>query len=339
MLVTLDQTKLKELGISESLEISHIAVLDAIQSLYASKSTLKIDFNEETYALIPYDFIIQICPSFGFSKLSVKKAIDRLISLKFLKENTDLQKKNASYLLLDDLADHYYGLSVIQKEKKENAIIRVKSDADQYSKHTTEIIEYLNRRTGMSYKTNSRKTRSLITARFHEGFKKEDFIAVIDDKVQSWLHSPERAEYLRPITLFSLEKFEGYVQTAKMRSVAKEELKPIDPDSSEGRFIDYWKNTVLSHIPLVEDLERDHIWVKAYEELRLLKYGKVAISNAVEQAKKSPYWAEKLINPMFLVEKKKGIAAIASLLISHEASIGREQKETAPPAKQYESKV
>ena len=44
------------------------------------------------------------------------------------------------------------------------------------------IIDYLNQKTNSSYKPGSRRTRDLITARWHEGFQLEDFKRVIDLK-------------------------------------------------------------------------------------------------------------------------------------------------------------
>ena len=43
-----------------------------------------------------------------------------------------------------------------------------------------------------------------------EGFKEDDFIKVIDNKVKSWTGT-KWENYLRPSTLFNAEKFEGYL--------------------------------------------------------------------------------------------------------------------------------
>jgi uncharacterized phage protein (TIGR02220 family) len=72
-----------------------------------------------------------------------------------------------------------------------------------------EIINYLNLRTNHNYKSNVNKTRTLIHARWNEGFRLEDFKIVIDKKSVEWLKT-EYEKFLRPETLFG-PKFEGYL--------------------------------------------------------------------------------------------------------------------------------
>lgn len=83
------------------------------------------------------------------------------------------------------------------------------------------IVEYLNAKTGKSYKASSKKTRSLIKARFNDGFTFDDFKIVIDNKVLDWANDDEMSKYLRPETLFS-NKFEGYLNE-------NPRLKPDNP--------------------------------------------------------------------------------------------------------------
>lgn len=82
-----------------------------------------------------------------------------------------------------------------------------------------EIIEYLNEKTGRSYRHNTQKTQSLIKARFREGFTLDDFRTVIDHKAIDWMSNAEMSLYLRPETLFG-QKFEGYLETAKSQGAA-----------------------------------------------------------------------------------------------------------------------
>ena len=91
------------------------------------------------------------------------------------------------------------------------------STTESSSKNTTEkkippfseIITYLNQKTKSSYKPRTRKTKELITARWNEGFRLEDFKKVIDLKTEEWLEDPFWSKYLRPETLFG-PKFESY---------------------------------------------------------------------------------------------------------------------------------
>lgn len=74
----------------------------------------------------------------------------------------------------------------------------------------SEIVGYLNSKTGKAYRPSSRRTRAAIHARLEEGFALEDFKAVIDRKCADWLKDPKMEEYLRPETLFG-PKFESYL--------------------------------------------------------------------------------------------------------------------------------
>lgn len=73
-----------------------------------------------------------------------------------------------------------------------------------------EIVHALNEAAGTRYRSSSDKTRRLIHARWAEGYRLPDFLAVIDTMAAEWAGDPKMAKYLRPSTLFS-PKFEDYV--------------------------------------------------------------------------------------------------------------------------------
>lgn len=73
-----------------------------------------------------------------------------------------------------------------------------------------DIVDYLNSKIGSHYKSSSNKTRTLIHARFKEGFNADDFKTVIDKKTAEWLKDTKMQKFLRPETLFGT-KFEGYL--------------------------------------------------------------------------------------------------------------------------------
>lgn len=72
------------------------------------------------------------------------------------------------------------------------------------------IIDYLNAKTKKSFKSTTIKTRQVISDRWNEGFRFDDFKKVIDNKIINWLNDPIRNIYLRPDTLFG-DKFESYL--------------------------------------------------------------------------------------------------------------------------------
>ncbi len=70
------------------------------------------------------------------------------------------------------------------------------------------VIGHLNQLTGKKYRTSA-GNRSLIHARYKEGWAWEDFEKVHRIKTKEWLGT-EREKYLRPITLYNPNKFESY---------------------------------------------------------------------------------------------------------------------------------
>lgn len=101
-----------------------------------------------------------------------------------------------------------------------------KNDNNEQEKNIPyrDIVGYLNEKAGTSFKYTSRATREKIRARWMEGHRLDDFKRVIDNKVSSWKDT-EYAKYLRPITLFSSSKFEGYLN----EKAPTHQVKPFQP--------------------------------------------------------------------------------------------------------------
>lgn len=77
-----------------------------------------------------------------------------------------------------------------------------------------EVIEYLNARTGKSFRASSESTTRKVAARLKEGYTVGDFKRVIDNKVKDWANDGSMAKYLRPETLFGT-KFEAYLNEGR----------------------------------------------------------------------------------------------------------------------------
>ena len=75
---------------------------------------------------------------------------------------------------------------------------------------STEIVSYLNEKTGKNFSPKTKATTSHIKARLNEGRTIDDFKRVIDSKCAKWLTDPKMVDYLRPDTLFGT-KFEAYL--------------------------------------------------------------------------------------------------------------------------------
>lgn len=114
-----------------------------------------------------------------------------------------------------------------------NNIMSSKHDSIPY----LEIIDYLNRQTNSKFKHTTQATKTLIKARFNEGFKLDDFKQVIDNKCGQWLYDSKMKQYLRPQTLFGT-KFEAYLneQTNNYQfedSTKREEKEPTPEEIAE----------------------------------------------------------------------------------------------------------
>lgn len=88
------------------------------------------------------------------------------------------------------------------------------------------IVEYLNEKTGKSFKSTTSKTKTCINARLAEGFTEDDFKTVIDKKCAEWTGNKKMEQYLRPETLFGT-KFESYLN-ASVKTGSADEYDPLD---------------------------------------------------------------------------------------------------------------
>ena len=167
-------------------------------------------------------------------KKDTKKTLLTVIKYDFYQ--SEKWKKEQQSNTEKTVEEHSNNTEVTQKETNNNELImsnnelimnnNVKKDNIPFA----EIINHLNEKTKKSYKHNTDKTKSLITARFNEGYKLEDFKKVIDIKCSAWLKDEKMNIYLRPETLFS-NKFEGYLN---------EKFKDADEEEHKKR-VEAWK--------------------------------------------------------------------------------------------------
>jgi len=109
-----------------------------------------------------------------------------------------------------DYCQQKYGDKWINVNEKPQS--KVEESKEKKSKEIPyiEIIEYLNSKTGKSFKAESQYSKKHIKVRWNEGFRLEDFKKVIDNKCLKWLSDPKMIDYIRPETLFGT-KFESYL--------------------------------------------------------------------------------------------------------------------------------
>lgn len=121
-----------------------------------------------------------------------------------------------SYQLVDDDTNKDSNKELTKSQQRANKELTTNKNEknEKNEKNNKEIINTiiwtLNKKTGKEFKTNSKKTITLIKARLKDGFTIDDFQKVIETKTQNWLHDDKMSKYLRPETLFGT-KFESYL--------------------------------------------------------------------------------------------------------------------------------
>ena len=123
----------------------------------------------------------------------------------------------------------------VREEKKSDIVEQSTTDTSLVK----EIIDYLNEKTGASYRYSTKKTQSLINARLKEKFTLEDFKRVIDSKCNDWKSDEKMKEYLRPETLFGT-KFESYLQNAPNILKPRAEPEEVVPEVEEEEVGEDW---------------------------------------------------------------------------------------------------
>lgn len=159
---------------------------------------------------------------------------DRHTDTKYIEEKNSLSLgNNEEYVLTKD-----NGIPVVDQLSTQNRIDKNRTEKNKKEKNSgdeilcldtqdhipyTEIIDYLNNRTGHKYKSTVNKNRTLIHARWNEGFRLDDFKTVIDKKTMEWIGT-KMEMYLRPETLFGT-KFEGYLNQPYIeREITSEDI-------------------------------------------------------------------------------------------------------------------
>lgn len=97
----------------------------------------------------------------------------------------------------------------VKNVKKTTTVLQEKPARPQVP--FSQIVSFLNEKSGKEFKDNTASTKKIILARWKEGFTLEDFKRVISDKVGEWHNDPKMAKYIRPQTLFG-DKFDSYLQ-------------------------------------------------------------------------------------------------------------------------------
>jgi len=192
--VLLDRFESKYKMIRFSRETNEIAILNFLRHSVMKGGKPVEDCIRKEMTLVKNKQLID----YVFSRLygrdglneTVKKIVDEYIN------NNDIHNDN------DNENERTQGVSCNESSDESS------EDKEIY----VSIISYLNEKTGKSFRSSSKKTRTCIHARLEEGFTLDDFKTVIDNKCADWLGDRKMDEYLRPETLFGT-KFESYLNS------------------------------------------------------------------------------------------------------------------------------
>jgi len=88
------------------------------------------------------------------------------------------------------------------------------------------VIEHLNSVTGSKYKPTTKSHSENISARLKD-YSVDELKQVISFKFKEWGNDDRMAGYLRPSTLFSAGKFDGYLLAAKAAPIQKSSLHDL----------------------------------------------------------------------------------------------------------------
>lgn len=123
--------------------------------------------------------------------------------------------------LLSDVTLHVTQCNATEEDIEEDI------DKEKDKENISIIVSYLNEKAGTNYKATTKNTQSSIKARLAEGFTVDDFKIVIDKMCAEWIGDEKMERFLRPSTLFSPSKFEGYLNAKFTRKEVKANAKHV----------------------------------------------------------------------------------------------------------------
>ena len=228
-------------------------ILAVIKDMYSSASTeFKIIEGERYIWVNQENLILKKIPILG-EKSSLKRRLKKLEEKGIIKKRVVFEKYNEeegknikgtySFIsitkILDYLTEYEIKDTLVQNAPQGEGKMHQRGGAKCTDKESpikesnniySQVIDYLNSKARKSFKHTTKKTQDLIKARLADGFKKEEFFKVIDNKVKEW-QGTEYEKYLRPETLFG-NKFEGYLN----QGVNKKSYEERKGNSSKDSF-------------------------------------------------------------------------------------------------------
>ena len=165
-------------------------------------------FNHDKKRVVPFDngkkWFLPSFIEFQYPELKMENRAHKSVIVL-------LEKHNLIKALLRPLEG--YKVMVMVKDKVK---VKVKVKDKESIETANVIIKMLNEKANRNYKFTD-SNQKLIIARLKEGFVLNDFEKCIKNMCSKWKGDDKMDRFLRPMTLFSKEKFDGYVNESPSR--------------------------------------------------------------------------------------------------------------------------
>lgn len=203
-----------------------------MRQIGATEDDLRILVGKNFINILNEDLVIYITDWLENNKIRSDRKVDSIYKPLLIQmlpdvnlQKTRLSKKNDNQVTTNgqpsdnqmSAQDRLGKDRLVEVRIEDTMSVSAKADPIPYQ----EIIDYLNQKTGKKFRVTTSANKSLIKARFKEGFTESDFKQVIDNKVSTWINDKKMTEYLRPQTLFGT-KFESYLNDVHQSQVKQE---------------------------------------------------------------------------------------------------------------------
>ncbi|MGL5415185.1 MAG: conserved phage C-terminal domain-containing protein [Clostridium sp.] len=200
----------QQMCIEHNLNIKDLVILSYMSEIFRKREFLRKNFNGKGFYWVKTKKILEDFPALNTNEAAVRLRIKKLVSKGFLEYQ--LVRSNGTF--------SFYGegrlLKEIYKDEMESEKVILESlkvnneEEIEFKEKISEIIDYLNMKIDGKYSKDNERTESNVRELIKDGFTVEDFKTVIDKKYDEW-KGTEYEKYIRPYTLFKIDKFENYL--------------------------------------------------------------------------------------------------------------------------------
>jgi uncharacterized phage protein (TIGR02220 family) len=152
----------------------------------------------------------------GLSVSQIRTSLKKLISTNEIASKSQARSTIITVLEYESHQGDDKQASKVLTLKSQDSDNEIATDKNvKNDNNVKEVIKHLNTVINSKYKTSTKSHIENISARLNDGHSVDDLKAVINFKSREWLSDEKMAQYLRPSTLFSASKFQGYLTQSK----------------------------------------------------------------------------------------------------------------------------